>query len=133
MVTEEDIREAIRTQRKQKMRIGSALIHIGALAEEDLVFALAHQMDIPVVELEEVEIESEALSKIPEDILRKNLLLPFHLEGSSLSVAVSDPPQPRLRSELAALTKLNLVFYMAPASKIESVLNRMFSRTGRGG
>jgi len=53
--------------------------------------ALGKLYGLPVVEIDEVEVDLDALANVPESVAWHNHLLPIRIENGVLVVAVSDP------------------------------------------
>ncbi|MBL4591760.1 MAG: Flp pilus assembly complex ATPase component TadA, partial [Phycisphaerales bacterium] len=63
LITEEDLKQALRLQEEVGGLLGQALIRLGALGEEDLLATLSDQLDLPIL-------SSSQLSQKPEDYAR---------------------------------------------------------------
>ena len=65
-VSDAQIGEAIAYQKEHKgVRIGGALIALGCISENQLLQALGQRLDMPVIDLSNMEIQIEAVQKIP--------------------------------------------------------------------
>ncbi len=58
---------------------------------EQIAQARAQQLGIPFVNLAGKGIDPEVLNLIPEPVARRYKLIPFHIEGDGISVAMADP------------------------------------------
>ena len=63
---------------------------LGYLTDEVLTQQLARQFSIPIVDPSESEISSELLSLVPPSLIRRHLILPLNLSGSTLTVSMAD-------------------------------------------
>src|SRR5205085_9330738 len=73
------------------LRIGEALVGLGLCDEGKVTKALAAQHGMEYIDLDKNAVPSNAVMLIPEDIMRKYLILPLGKEGSRLRVAIHDP------------------------------------------
>ncbi len=90
LLTHEDIQEALLAQKKSRQRLGVILIRKGLISEKDLLVALAGQYNLPFEE-EIAFVDNEGLLRtLPVSFLKKNRLVPYSIEGSTIYVATSD-------------------------------------------
>ena len=91
IVTEKMVEEALAHARKEGIRIGEALVALGLADEEDVTKALATQYDMEYVDLERQMLVPGLLEEVPEEIIRRHLVLPISKEGNRLKVIIPDP------------------------------------------
>ncbi|MFQ5502086.1 MAG: GspE/PulE family protein [Phycisphaerae bacterium] len=72
-------------------RIGEALIELELASEEDVCKALAKQHGMDYVEVGRSTISPEALSLIPEKLIKQNDILPMSSDNGKLRVVIPDP------------------------------------------
>ena len=90
LLTHEDIQEALLAQKKSRQRLGVILIRKGLISEKDLLVALSGQYNLPFDE-EIAFVDNEGLLRtLPVSFLKKNRLVPYSIEGSTIYVATSD-------------------------------------------
>ena len=85
------LKTAIREQRETGQRLGETLLNLGYIDEHQLVAYLGKQYGVPAINLEQFEITSEALRSITRESAIKHRLIPVSKNGSTLTVAMSDP------------------------------------------
>ena len=91
VVTPSAIDEALEHARNEALRIGEALIALGLADEEDVAKALATQYDMEYIDLDRNVVVPTELHLIPDDIIRRHLVLPLGRENERLKVVVTDP------------------------------------------
>lgn len=91
LINQEQLKTALDEQKKTKDRIGTVLVKLGYITEEELLAFLGQQFNIPVVDLSQYEVNPDLLKLLPEDLMQKNLAFPINRVGSKLIVAVADP------------------------------------------
>lgn len=91
-ITEEQIAEAVEYQKGNRgKRFGAILIELGFVTEEQMLEALATRLDLKKVEIDRINVDSEAVEKIPRQLAEKYLVLGVELRDKTLTVAVNDP------------------------------------------
>jgi len=91
VLTKAGVEEALEHARREGMRIGEAMIALDLASEDDVTKALASQYDMEYLDLDRSAVSPEELDAIPEDIIRKHLVLPVARENTTLKVCITDP------------------------------------------
>src|SRR5436190_17313620 len=91
LISEGQIQEALQIQRKQGGVIGEILVGLGYVAREEILLALAAQMGMEVVDLEEIEIDPVVINKVPTNLAKSYNVVPIKFENGILTVAMSNP------------------------------------------
>jgi twitching motility protein PilT len=88
-------RDALEAALEEEARTGTplpaVLVRSGAVAEKDLVAAVANGADIRFVDLAETPLHPDATQAIPAEIARRHLALGVCFEAAQLVVAFADP------------------------------------------
>ena len=115
-VNQDQVTEALNLAKGTGKRIGEAFIEIHACCEEDVAKALAHQFGMEFLNLERAEDNSKIdLSLMPNDLVRKHLVLPLSKSNGRLKILVHDPMDLELFDNLRF--RLNAELDTAVASK----------------
>ncbi len=91
VVAQPAIEEALQHAQKEGLRLGEALVALGLADEEDVTKALASQFDMEYIDLDSNVVKSAEMSLIPEELIRKHLVLPLAKEDNRLKVIITDP------------------------------------------
>lgn len=115
LITENQLKEAIDIQKRERGRLGEILIKMGILTEQDIIVALGTQLNIPFSTRDNELLKpanDQNLDKIiSHDFAKTNLVLPLNKKGSVLTCAVSDPLDLLIIDNLKMVSgcKINLV------------------------
>lgn len=91
-IDELQLQEALISQRKNPdKRLGQHLIDLGFINEKQMLTALSERLNEPLLDLDEVKIEIDAVMKIPKALAQKYSLLAISEQNGKLSVVTSDP------------------------------------------
>ena len=124
--TDEQIDAALQEQRRDGLRLGEVLLHSGAIGEPDLIAALAEQLQMPVLDLEDGQIDADVVKRIPEPITRELRVAPIAEDETTLYVAVADVLTSRQLEQLEAHTDKEIVAILAPPSLIDEILEAAY-------
>ena len=90
-VSEQDVQKALRLVEQKRIKIGQALIQIGACDETAVARALARQFAIPFVDLSKAKLTESITSLLAVDLVRQFKVIPVKKEPSGLVLAIDDP------------------------------------------
>ena len=102
LISEEEIREALSTQRVEGGKLGSHLLRHRYLDEAGLVKALSTQMHCPGIVLSSLEIPHDVAKRVPQEVALARKVIPFEYdaEQNTLKIACEDPTDESLASVL---------------------------------
>ncbi len=129
LVTDAQVAQALTQQTGSGKRLGEVLVDMGALDERGLVDALADFFGLPVTDLRRHTPFPEAIALIPEEIAREHLVIPVHLDGDGLHVAVAQPSDD-LRFLLAETSGHSVRLTLAPMTDIKWAIDRSYQAIG---
>jgi len=129
LLTPDQLRTALDTQRNTKERIGTVLVKAGYIKEDALLSFLGQQFGIPVVELAKYDINPDVVRLLPEEMVQKQLALPINRVGAKLIVAIPDPSSMSVMDEIGFKTGYSVELVLASESEITAVINKFFDRS----
>ena len=92
LITEEQLQAGLDKQKREKgLRIGEALVALGAVTAEDVAKAIWQQRQIPYVDLDSYALDPDVIELVPEKVARAYMALPLFKIGNALTVAMADP------------------------------------------
>ncbi len=108
LITEEQLQEGLAEARKERSRLGYALVKLGFVAEEELTRMLAKQYRVPAVDLDKVVVDPKILKLVRGDMAYKHLVLPLRKVGRTLTVAMVNPTDLGAIDDLKFVTRLDI-------------------------
>src|SRR3954451_16114859 len=123
-----EVEKALAHAKAKKMRIGEALVDLKMASETQVYKALASQQSMEYVDLEKSGIPPEAVNQIPDDLMRKYLILPMGKDNGKLKIAIHDP----LDLEMLDILRFRLGgkevrTVLAPKGRIKNILDELFN------
>jgi len=91
LITEEQLKEALKDAKENGTRVGFSLVKLGFIDEEELTRMLSKQYRLPAVDLEKVTVDEKIYSLIDGDLAYQHLVLPLRKVGRTLTVAMANP------------------------------------------
>ena len=125
LVSDSDVRNAREIQRKatQKKRIGETLVEMGVIEERHVVEALAEKFNLPIVDPDITEIDSELVRKVSLKYLRRQVALPIKIEGGQVELLVADPTMTHFVEEIERLFGCRVRLALATSATISQKLD----------
>ncbi|MCB1037901.1 MAG: hypothetical protein KDD47_28965, partial [Acidobacteria bacterium] len=104
-ITRRQLNRALAQQRRYGGRLGTSLLEIGAVSEDQLLTVLADQGGVPRGPIDRIrELPLNLGRLIPRDLARRRRLIPVEETQDSLLVAFEDPWDLAARDEVAFAT-----------------------------
>ncbi len=130
LITSEQLDQALALQKTTGGRIGSILVKLGYISEEEIASFLGRQYGVPSVDLGKVKVDPAILKLVPAEVARKHLLIPLSRSGSILTVAMADPSDIIAIDEVRFITGHNIQPMVAPDISIRNTLDRYYDTAG---
>jgi len=128
-LAQKDVNRALEHAKKQNLRIGEALIDLKLVPDSAVYKALATQHNMEFIDLDKSLVPPNAVSLIPDDLMRKYLIVPLGTENGKLRVAVHDPLDLEMLDILRFRLHKEMRTVLAPRSRIKAILDEMFNTT----
>ncbi len=127
VITQRQLSDALQTQQSTGEELGSTLMRLGFVREDDLMRLLCEDANIPFLSLTELEPEPEAVRKIPEALARAHAAVPVARENGRLKIALGNPFDIGAVTALERVTGLPVTVVGAPREQIERLLDRVYA------
>ena len=106
--------------------IGSHLVKLGFITEQDLVQTLSAQYGLQIIELDTIDLDPDALQLIPQQLAQKHGIVPLVKAGSSLTIAVSDPSNINVVNEIKFLTGCDIQIKLTSEEAIKVCQEKLY-------
>lgn len=133
LVNLEQIREAMELQRDSGYELGEALVNLGYITEPQLIEFLGNEYGVPVMDIDDCDIEESVVNLIPKDIALEKFLVPIRVEGTDLTIALSDPSNILLLDDLGFITGKNIKPVVSSERSIKNKLSKYYGERESAG
>lgn len=125
VISRERLGEALQAQVVYGGRLGTNLVEVGVLDLDQIAECLSAKSGFPLPPKEWVEApDPKAIALVPRELAERHSVLPLHLDGRSLHVALLDPDDARLVGTLTRATNRNVQVYVLPELRLLYALER---------
>jgi type IV pilus assembly protein PilB len=128
IITHEQLDKALKTQRESgpNSRLGSTLVHLGFVSDEEVTNFLSRQYGVPAINLQYFEIDSSVVKLIPEETAKRYQILPLSRVGASLTIAMVDPTNVFAMDDIKFMTGFNIEPVVASESAIMEAIEKAY-------
>src|SRR6058998_2921261 len=126
LLTPAQLQKALGEQRGSTEKLGSILIKLGFINEEQLIGFLSRQYGVPSITLAQLEIDPTVLRLVPAPTARKYEVIPVRKMGNSLAVAMADPTNVFALDDIAFMTNLQVLPLVASQTAIRKAIDRNY-------
>jgi hypothetical protein len=128
LITREQLRAARETQ--GSLRIDQALVKLGVITEDAILRKLADEFGMQYVDLKNIEVDVDLLTKFPTSSIYRHSLLPLYRENGHVVIATSDPLNLEGLDELSSVSGFKLSPVLTRSGELG---NRIHELLGVGG
>src|SRR5437016_13445743 len=127
IITTKEVAKALEYAKEKKKRIGEALVEMKLVNEVNVYKALAAQHNMEYIDLDKNSVPPNAVNLIPDELMRKHLILPLGMEGNKLRVGIHDPLDLEMLDILRFRLNKEVGTSLAPKSRIKQILDELFN------
>src|SRR5919198_1038318 len=128
VITKEQLDRALAEQKKNGSRLGSVLVKLGYVSDEEVTNFLSRQYGVPAINLQYFELDPSVTKLIPEETARKHQILPLSRVGASLTIAMVDPTNVFAMDDIKFMTGFNIEPVVASESSIADGIEKAYGQ-----
>jgi type IV pilus assembly protein PilB len=128
IITSEQLDRALKAQRDggPNQRLGSTLVALGFVSDEEVTNFLSRQYGVPAINLQYFEIDPSVVKLIPEETAKRYQILPLSRVGASLTIAMVDPTNVFAMDDIKFMTGFNIEPVVASESAIMEAIDKAY-------
>jgi type IV pilus assembly protein PilB len=129
LITPEQLDQAVKVQKDGggKDRLGSVLVKLGFVTDEDVTNFLSRQYGVPAINLQYFEIDPAVVKLIPQETARRYQILPLSRVGSALTIAMVDPTNVFAMDDIKFMTGFNIEPVVASETAIMEAIDKAYT------
>ena len=125
-ITQVQLDEALAFREANGGDLGSALIHLGFLAPDEVAALRGAQYGVRSIDLSGFEVEPAVLALIPAEIARRHRIVPLRRSGATLTVVMTDPRNVAALDDVRFRTGCTVEPLMASEAAVDAALARCY-------
>ena len=107
--------------------IGEVLKEYGYITDNNIKEALGKKLGLPLIKLEDIEIDDTAVSKVPKPILEKYSALPVTVKNGRLTVVMCDPLDFYAQEDIKQIAGMPIDIVLCERRAIDSAIDRHYA------
>lgn len=130
LISGEQLDKALKEQQNTSGRLGSILVKLGFITEDEIVQFLSKQFNVPSVNLAEYKIDAAIIKLIPAHIAQKYGVIPLTRLGRVLTVAMVNPNDVLAMDDIKFSTGFDVRPVVASEGAIWSTIDKHYGSAG---
>ena len=129
LITSEQLQKVLEAQRAANgaKKFGDVVVELGFMSEVNFAKALAGNLRVQYVDLDNIDINTEAVQLVPEALARKHTVIAINVQGKRLTVATNDPVNFIVLEDIKVSTGMDTVPVLATTSAINKQIGKCYS------
>ena len=125
-ITPDQLQEALDQQKSTGCRLGSALVTLGLVADDEITALLSRQYGVPSINLNDFEIDASVIKVVPAETAQKYLIVPLSRAGSTLTIAMADPTNVFAMDDVKFMTGYNVEPVVASETAVLEAIQKYY-------
>ncbi len=129
LLNEEQLQKVLQVQKESNgaKKFGDVVVELGFMTEVNFTKALAGKLRVQYVDLDNIDINTDAVQKVPEQLARKHTVIAINIQGKRLTVATNDPVNFIVLEDIKVSTGMDTVPVLATTSAINKAIGKCYS------
>jgi type IV pilus assembly protein PilB len=107
--------------------MGDALMELKLCNENNVYKALAAQHNLEFIDLDKITVAPSVVNSIPDEMMRKHVILPIGIENGKIRIAIHDPMDLEVLDILRFRLNKEVRTVLAPKSRIKRYIDDLFN------
>jgi len=117
-ITPAQLEEALTHQRGHGGRLGSTLVQLGLVRDEEITAILSRQFGVPAMTLGQFDLDPAIVRLIPAEKAAKYQAIPVSRTGTTLTLAMTDPTNVFAMDDIKFMTGMNVEAVVASEAAV---------------
>ncbi|MCL2817201.1 MAG: type II secretion system protein GspE, partial [Clostridiales bacterium] len=127
-ITEEQLQKALVVQKEsQGKRLGEVLVELGFVSERHKLEALSKRCGLPLVSIEKLNVNVDAVARVPLEMAEKYKLLAVDITNGKLVVVINDPLNFFAIEDVRQIVKMPVELNLDSTASIERAIGFYYS------
>ncbi len=126
-ITPEQLQEALTYQKAHGGKLGTALVKLGFVRDDDITGLLSKQYGVPSINLAQFDIDQTVVKLIPLETAQKYQIVPLSRVGATLTIAMTDPTNVFAMDDIKFMTGYNIEPVVASESAVQEAIQKYYA------
>ena len=126
-ITPEQLQEALTYQKAHGGKLGTALVKLGFVRDDDITGLLSKQYGVPSINLTQFDIDPAIVKLIPLETAQKYQIVPLSRVGATLTIAMTDPTNVFAMDDIKFMTGYNIEPVVASETAVQEAIQKYYA------
>src|SRR5579859_4769120 len=126
LITSDQLKQALDHQKREGGRLGTCLVKLGLVSDEDITAVLSRQYGVPSINLKFYEVDPSVIKLIPQETAVRYQIVPLSRVGSTLTIAMTDPTNVFAMDDIKFMTGFNVEPVVASETAISEAIHKFY-------
>ena len=126
LITQDQLKQALDYQKREGGRLGTCLVKLGIVSDEDITAVLSRQYGVPSINLKFYEVDPTVIKLIPQETAVRYQIVPLSRVGSTLTIAMTDPTNVFAMDDIKFMTGFNVEPVVASETAIVEAIGKFY-------
>ena len=126
LISQDQLKQALDYQKREGGRLGTCLVRLGLVSDEDITAVLSRQYGVPSINLKFYEVDPSVIKLIPQDTAVRYQIVPLSRVGSTLTIAMTDPTNVFAMDDIKFMTGFNVEPVVASETAISEAIGKFY-------
>jgi type IV pilus assembly protein PilB len=132
LITSDQLRQALEHQKASGGRLGTCLMKLGFISDDEITGVLSRQYGVPSINLKYYEVDANVIKLIPQDTAVRYQIVPLSRVGSTLTIAMTDPTNVFAMDDIKFMTGFNVEPVVASETAIAEAISKFYGEAQSG-
>jgi len=132
LITADQLKQAMAHQRQNGGRLGTALMKLGFVSDDEITEVLSRQYGVPSINLKYYEVDPAVIKLIPQDTAVRYQIVPLSRVGSTLTIAMIDPTNVFAMDDIKFMTGFNVEPVVASETSVNEAIHKFYGEVESG-
>ena len=124
LLDESAMQDAIAKSKEKRISLVTQLVAMKLASARDIAVSAANEFGVPLLDLDAVTADSEAVRAVSEKLMQKHRVLPLMKRGKRLFLAVADPTNLHALDEIRFQTSMAIEFVVVEDDKLQLAVTK---------
>src|SRR5579872_1084720 len=126
LISSDQLKQALDYQKKEGGRLGTCLVKLGLVSDEDITAVLSRQYGVPSINLKFYEVDPSVIKLIPQETAVRYQIVPLSRVGSTLTIAMTDPTNVFAMDDVKFMTGFTVEPVVASETAIAEAIAKFY-------
>jgi len=126
LISADQLKQALDYQKKNGGRLGTFLVNLGLVSDDDITAVLSRQYGVPSINLKFYEVDPIVIKLVPQETAVRYQIVPLSRVGSTLTIAMTDPTNVFAMDDIKFMTGFNVEPVVASETAIAEAIHKFY-------